>query len=512
MSNDDDWGGGGGDDGGGGGDDWGDAGGGGGDDDWGDEKPKAKPAAKADDKKAGGAAAAKAKEPEPDPEDDQPLDVRVSNFYFLGDDCKREDPKAAIGHFRDCLKLADGHMKELDKEGQTNVFKAALNLSLLLLDDKKYSEFIENYKKMFTLMTYVTNNEGQEAINTILDASGKSEDVKVAEQVYNISCEALEKSSGGGFSRRLFDVRMKLCKTMIARGATPEADKTLEMVHATLRLPNGKDDLKQFRSELLDVYVMKFQITGDRKLLTHNEAFQPEKKEGGGAPGKDAKESKESLVDPRSQSILKEIWGTVYGDEGQWLLAKGDFYSAFTLYDELGNPTKAKQCLRYTVIASMLSGSEANVLDSQNAKAYEKDKDIVLVNQLRLAHLKCDVNAFNKCMWEMKKEGDPYILRHAESISSDFQHRAIVMLVRPYRRVKLQHLAQVLGEETSKIEEIVVHLILDGLIDARIDQVKGVLDLTGAGGGGAGRKFAALDVWCGALGSLVQNLKQPSSS
>jgi hypothetical protein len=67
------------------------------------------------------------------------------------------------------------------------------------------------------------DNEGQEAINTILDASAKSEDVKVAEQVYDISCGALEKSSGGGFSRRLFDVRMKLCKTQQSRGASAEA-------------------------------------------------------------------------------------------------------------------------------------------------------------------------------------------------------------------------------------------------------------------------------------------------
>jgi len=307
-------------------------------------------------------------------------------------------------------------------------------------------------------------------------------------------------------------VRMKLCKTLTSRGATNEAISTLELVHNTLRTAQGKDDLKLYRSELLDVYVMKFQLTGDRRLLTHNEAFQPEKKEGGGG-GKDPKgEGKEVLVDPRSQSILKEIWGCVYGDEGQWLLAKGDFYSAFTLYDELGNPQKAKQCLVYTVIAGMLSGSEANVLESQNAKAYENQKEIKQINALRLAHLKCNVLEFNKGMWELKKDSDPFILKHSETIASDFQHRAIVAIVRPYRRVKLAHLAQVLGEEVHKIEEIVVHLILDGLIDARIDQVKGVLDLTGATAAGGGRKFAALDVWCGALGSLVANLKQPSTA
>ncbi len=97
-------------------------------------------------------------------------------------------------------------------------------------------------------------------------------------------------------------------------------------------------------------------------------------------------------------------------------------------------------------------------------------------------------------------------------MATDFQHRAIVRLVRPYRRVKLAHLAAVLGEEVPKIEEIVVHLILDGLIDARIDQVRGVLDLSGAQAGGGGRKFAALDVWCGALSGLVSNLKQPTTA
>ncbi len=115
-----DWGGGGGDDGGGdaGGDDWGGAAAGG-DDDWGDEKPK-KPAAS--DKKAGDSGAAaksKPKEPEPAEDESEPLEVRVSNEFFLGDDVKREDPKQPIVHFKPALKLSDGHMKELEKEGQT---------------------------------------------------------------------------------------------------------------------------------------------------------------------------------------------------------------------------------------------------------------------------------------------------------------------------------------------------------------------------------------------------------
>jgi hypothetical protein len=61
------------------------------------------------------------------------------------------------------------------------------------------------------------------------------------------------------------------------------------------------------------------------------------------------------------------------------------------------------------VIASMLSGSEASVLDSQNAKAYENDKEIKQVNALRVAHLKRNVTEFGKVIWEMRKDADPYL-------------------------------------------------------------------------------------------------------
>jgi len=91
---------------------------------------------------------------------------------------------------------------------------------------------------------------------------------------------------------------------------------------------------------------------------------------------------------------------------------------------------------------------------------------------------------------------------------NDFHCRSIVSLIKSYRRIKLQHLAQQLGVDAKRIEEILIHLILDNSIFGRIDQVNGLLDLTQRTAGG-GKKYGAIESWTKALTELVTNLPQP---
>jgi len=216
-----------------------------------------------------------------------------------------------------------------------------------------------------------------------------------------------------------------------------------------------------------------------------------------------------AVKDPRSQSIIRECWGQMFGDEGQWAKAKAEFFSAFIHYDEIGNAEKAKQCLKYVVVSHMLSGSDANPFDAREAKVYQNDKDIEVISQLRSAYEKCDVNGFTRALQEVDKAKDPFINKHLTSMTSDFQARSIISLIKSYRRIKIQHLAQQLNEDPARIEDILVHLILDGTILARIDQVRGILDLTQRSGGGA-KKYSAIEVWANSLSSLTTNLPQPS--
>lgn len=89
------------------------------------------------------------------------------------------------------------------------------------------------------------------------------------------------------------------------------------------------------------------------------------------------------------------------GEEGQWQRAYAEFYSAFTHYQEIGNRDRAKQCLKYVVVANMLSGGEQNPFDAREAKVYQNDADIAAIVGLRAAYEKCDVNAFNAALTEI---------------------------------------------------------------------------------------------------------------
>jgi len=195
----------------------------------------------------------------------------------------------------------------------------------------------------------------------------------------------------------------------------------------------------------------------------------------------------------------------MFGDEGQWQRAYAEFYSAFTHYQEIGNRDRAKQCLKYVVVANMLSGGEQNPFDAREAKVYQTEPDIAAINGLRTAYEKCDVQAFTAAMQEINKSADKFIRTHLDSMVRDFQSRAILQLVKSYSRLRIDYLASVLGVSDSIVESIVVSLILDGHISGTIDQVNGLIDLTQRQGG-AHKKYEALDAWTNSLHYLINNV------
>jgi len=217
-----------------------------------------------------------------------------------------------------------------------------------------------------------------------------------------------------------------------------------------------------------------------------------------------------AVKDPRSQSIIRECWGQMFGDDGQWQRAYAEFYSAFTHYQEIGNAGRAKQCLKYVIVANMLSNGEQNPFDAREAKVYQKDPEIQAIGQLRTAYEKCDVHGFGASLDEINKTTDDFIRSHLQSMIRDFQARAIVQLVKSYRRIRLSFLGEQLKIQLSDVETILVQLILDGEITGRIDQVNGVLDLTQRTEGG-GKKYNAIDAWTNALSMLTTHMSQPSS-
>ena len=92
-------------------------------------------------------------------------------------------------------------------------------------------------------------------------------------------------------------------------------------------------------------------------------------------------------------AIIRECGGKMHMREQEWQSAFSDFFEAFKLYDEAGDPRRVS-VLKYMVLASMLSQSEVDVFEAQETKAYANNAEIQAMTSLIQAYQARQVDEF----------------------------------------------------------------------------------------------------------------------
>ena len=176
----------------------------------------------------------------------------------------------------------------------------------------------------------------------------------------------------------------------------------------------------------------------------------------------------------------------MYMSHGEYEAAGKTFFQAFKCYDEAGDPSRLR-CLKYLVLASMLHASSINPFDSQEARPYRDDPEIVAMTNLVQAFHGNDIQAFERILRQNKKRimGDEFVREHIEDLLRTIRTQVLRRLIRPYKRISLAAMATALNDITVKeIESLLVGLILDGKLDGSIDLTQGVLIKEAERGGG----------------------------
>lgn len=154
------------------------------------------------------------------------------------------------------------------------------------------------------------------------------------------------------------------------------------------------------------------------------------------------------------------------------------FFQAFKSYDEAGDPSRLR-CLKYLVLASMLHVSSINPFDSQEARPYRDDPEIVAMTNLVAAFHNNDIVAFEGILKQSKGQrllADPFLREHVEDLLETIRRQVLHRYVQPYSRIKLEALSDHLNKiPVKQVESLLVRLILDGSLAARIDRTQGVL-------------------------------------
>jgi COP9 signalosome complex subunit 2 len=164
-------------------------------------------------------------------------------------------------------------------------------------------------------------------------------------------------------------------------------------------------------------------------------------------------------------------------DSENWKDAQSDFFESFTKYDEAGSLQRI-QVLKYLVLTTMLMGSDINPFDSQQTKPYKNDPRIAAMTELVDAYQRDDINQYETILQKNKDLlADPFIAENIDEVTRNMRTKAVVKLVAPYTRFRLDFIAKRLNIGIPEVQDIVGFLIMDKKLRGKINQDAGTVEI-----------------------------------
>jgi len=189
----------------------------------------------------------------------------------------------------------------------------------------------------------------------------------------------------------------------------------------------------------------------------------------------------------------------------EWEMARNDFFDAFKNYDEAGISRRI-HCLKYLILSNMLMNSDISPFDSQEAKPYKNDPEILAMTNLLSAYMNNEIREFEKVLKQHSASvmGDAFIKLYLDDLLKNIRTQVLLRVIRPYTRIRLSFIATELNIPLNEVEDLLVSLILDGHIDGHVDQIGSLLLL--ADKAGDTKKYNALEKWSKQLATLQQTV------
>ncbi|CAG7731813.1 unnamed protein product [Allacma fusca] len=408
-------------------------------------------------------------------------DVDLENQYYNSKALKEEDPKAALSSFQRVLDL------ENNEKGEWG-FKALKQMIKINFKLNNYQEMMTRYKQLLTYIKMaVTRNHSEKSINSILDYISTSKNMTLLQDFYETTLDALKDAKN---DRLWFKTNTKLGKLYYDRGDFQRLAKILKQLHQSCQTDDGEDDLKK-GTQLLEIYALEIQMYTAQKNNKKLKGLYEQ-----------SLHIKSAIPHPLIMGVIRECGGKMHLREGEFEKAHTDFFEAFKNYDESGSPRRTT-CLKYLVLANMLMKSGINPFDSQEAKPYKNDPEILAMTNLVSAYQNNDINEFEKILKQNRSNimDDPFIREHIEDLLRNIRTQVLIKLIKPYTRIHIPFISKELNIDASEVEALLVSCILDNTVRGKIDQVNQVLELKHTASAGCAR-YSALDKWTTQLNAL----------
>eukprot|EP01091_Cochliopodium_minus_P008891 TRINITY_DN208_c0_g1_i2.p1 TRINITY_DN208_c0_g1~~TRINITY_DN208_c0_g1_i2.p1 ORF type:complete len:446 (+),score=161.44 TRINITY_DN208_c0_g1_i2:66-1403(+) len=426
-------------------------------------------------------------EEESSEEEDPKVEVE-NDFYSAQDLFEEKNWEDAAEGFEGVIELEADFLskKKLDEAKWT--FKSMQNLGLIYGKLKKNDKIQEIYKKILTYKgDDITENILDKAISSILDSLEETGDDRLLVDMYNITDEILTKN---GNTRSLNKVELKKARAFLNLKNWGQLKQVLRKITQSLIEQNKRD-------QLLDVYALEIQMFMALKDKVGVQSVYDKAKK--------IVENDKGVLSTKL-AIFNYCGGKILMEDRQFATAYNKLYEAFEYFVESGSDLMIP-CLKYMLMANMLSISDkVNPFVDKNAQPLQQHKSIKPLSDLLDAYEKKDIKNFEEILRLHPQEitEDDFLNQFIQEILTKVRIEVIKDKIKPYTSIRLGYLAKSLNITSKEVEGLIVRLILDGEIFAKVDQIKQVMILSGSGG--TTGKYQSMEKWAKQLHSISGHL------
>lgn len=278
----------------------------------------------------------------------------------------------AIDGFQELLKQISHTCNARIKVWEFRTWKQLLKAILLKNDHDWMNKCLEYYQKWISSRVFVSRNEFEKRILSWIDWLQQQNNMhsnipnSFMQSICQITLDMVNDNE-----RIFFRIHLTLSQIALLQ-------KDISMLMRELRLL--KKSCKEEKGTLwLEIYSLEIQAYDLLRDDTNiKECYHR------------ALYIKSAIPHPKLLAIIRKIGGKMHMRQGDWSKAKADFFESFKLFDEIGNEERLN-CLKYLVIANMLTGSTIDIFDSPEAQPYRNHPEITILTRLVHAYQNNDV-------------------------------------------------------------------------------------------------------------------------
>ena len=416
-------------------------------------------------------------------EEEETWETKVENKYADAKALIDTRPQEAVRQLQEVIAE--------DEDRAKWTFKALKMIARTYQRSRQYPEMVAAFEKMINFNFSGKNrNDTEKAINKFLDRCGIAVPSDIMAQVYRVSLVLLTKEVKN-YEKLWFNVEMRLLQLLLQKGDYEQVLEGLNplrqwcFVESLAAASPAVDQRKG--SQFLQLLSVEIQIYSERNELAKlRQLYQA-------SLGIDT-----AMPSPRVVGIIKECGGKMFMRQCEWRSAYDCFTQAFRAFDEAGDARRIA-CLKYLVLACMLSGSSINPFDTNEAKSYQHDSEIKAMTELIDACTKNDLKAFERVLKDKKNAKsileDSFVMSYLAPLMRRVRLQVLLVLTKPYSRMYLARIAQELSVTVEEAEEYCVAAILDGKLRGKVDQASGALLMDRSDSADDKKRFGALSTW-----------------